>query len=122
GSPILDGPNEGKPAPSGRGLRPVDAGSYSRDVVGGYAGVETQVTDAFSVDLTGRYEDYSDFGGTATGKLALRYEFDPSLAARATASTGYRAPSLGQIGLAASTRNPQTDGTMLETRTVPVNS
>jgi iron complex outermembrane receptor protein len=46
-----------------------------------------------------RYDDYSDFGNTTNPKLALRYAPIESLAFRASWGTGFRAPSLAQIGL-----------------------
>lgn len=46
-----------------------------------------------------RSEHYSDFGDTTNGKLSLRYDFTPQIAARGSLSTGYRAPSLVQSGL-----------------------
>ncbi len=61
-----------------------------------YLDLEAQVTDKLLVGLAGRAEDYSDFGSTATGKASLRYDFTNWFALRATASTGFRAPSLQQ--------------------------
>ncbi|MBO7941868.1 TonB-dependent receptor, partial [Streptomyces sp. S9] len=43
-----------------------------------------------------RYEDYSDFGNTTTGKLAAGFRATDTLMFRASASTGFRAPSLQQ--------------------------
>ena len=61
-----------------------------------YAGLEADLTDKFSAGLTGRYEDYSDFGDKFSGKLSARYAFTDKVALRATASSGFRAPSLAQ--------------------------
>lgn len=100
GVPILDGPNAGKVATPGSqgfgGFSPEDAGRRSRDVYGVYLDLETRLTERFKIALAARSEDYSDFGTTTNGRLALRYELTPSLAWRASVSTGYRAPSLGQ--------------------------
>ena len=100
GVPILDGPNAGNvatPASQGfSGFSPDDAGRLSRDVYGVYIDLETRLTDRFKIAVAARSEDYSDFGTTTNGKVAVRYELTPSLAWRASASTGYRAPSLGQ--------------------------
>lgn len=38
--------------------------------------------------VAARYEKYSDFGSTRTGKVSARYEFNPMFALRATANTG----------------------------------
>ncbi|GAB7531924.1 TonB-dependent receptor [Pseudomonas sp. 3A(2025)] len=81
------------------GITQVDAASLERKVFGGYVDVEAQVTEKFQAGVAVRSEHYSDFGDTTNGKLSLRYDFTPQIAARATASTGYRAPSLVQSGL-----------------------
>lgn len=101
GVPILDGPDVGKVATPGSqgfgGFSPSDAGSSVRNVYGGYLDLEADPTTKLKLELALRSEHYSDFGATQNGRLAARYEFDPALAWRASASTGYRAPSLGQI-------------------------
>ncbi|MDH4583328.1 TonB-dependent receptor [Pseudomonas sp. BN415] len=81
------------------GITNVDVVSLDREVWGAYVDLEGQLTDKLQAGVAVRSEDYSDFGGTTNGKLSLRYEFTPEIAARATASTGYRAPSLVQSGL-----------------------
>ncbi|BCD87746.1 TonB-dependent receptor [Pseudomonas solani] len=81
------------------GITNVDAVSLERKVWGAYLDVEGQVTEQFQAGIAARTEHYSDFGDTTNGKLSLRYDFTPQVAARATASTGYRAPSLVQSGL-----------------------
>ncbi|RYZ74044.1 MAG: TonB-dependent receptor [Lysobacteraceae bacterium] len=78
------------------GFKPSDAGYFDRHSYSGYIDLEADLSDKFSVGLAGRYESYSDFGDTSTGKLSLRYAFSPAIALRATASTGFRAPSLQQ--------------------------
>ncbi|HYT82238.1 MAG TPA: TonB-dependent receptor, partial [Gemmatimonadales bacterium] len=79
------------------GFQPANEVNRSRTSVAGYTGLETQVTDRFLIDVGGRYESYSDFGNTVTGKVATRYEVIPKVALRAAASTGFRAPSLHQV-------------------------
>jgi iron complex outermembrane receptor protein len=46
-----------------------------------------------------RYEKYSDFGSTSTGKLAGSWRVAPEVLLRGSASTGFRAPSLQQVNL-----------------------
>ncbi|WAC61736.1 TonB-dependent receptor [Pseudoxanthomonas sp. SL93] len=88
------------PAPSGAqvfpGFRPSDSGSFDRNNISVYAGLEGDLTDKLSAGIAVRYEDYSDFGDTTTGKLTGRYAFNDAVALRATASTGFHAPSLQQ--------------------------
>ena len=45
-----------------------------------------------------RYDHYSDFGGDINPKLSLRYRATDDLIVRASWSTGFRAPSLSQLG------------------------
>ncbi|MFQ6310119.1 TonB-dependent receptor plug domain-containing protein [Lysobacter capsici] len=78
------------------GFQPGDAGSHSRDSWAAYADVEADFTDRFTAGVAVRYEDYSDFGKTTTGKLAAGFRATDTLMFRASASTGFRAPSLQQ--------------------------
>ncbi|MEQ4573871.1 MAG: TonB-dependent receptor [Gammaproteobacteria bacterium] len=78
------------------GFTPANAVHADRHNYAVYAGLEADLTDKFSAGLTGRYEDYSDFGDKTSGKLSARYAFTDKVALRATASTGFRAPSLAQ--------------------------
>ncbi len=71
----------------------------ARDILSAY--VEVAVPLFTGLDLTAalRYDDYSDFGSTTNPKLSLRYAPMDELAFRASWGTGFRAPSLAQIGL-----------------------
>ena len=90
----------GSPAASGSqvfpGFRPSDTGGFDRSSTSYYAGLEGDLTEKFSAGIAARYENYSDFGSTSTGKLTGRYAFNEAVALRATASTGFHAPSLQQ--------------------------
>lgn len=79
------------------GIQPLDFGSITRNVKGGYVGVDSKITDQLDVGLTGRYEDYSDFGNTTTYRFTARYEIIPAIAVRGTLSSGFHAPSLAEI-------------------------
>jgi iron complex outermembrane receptor protein len=61
-----------------------------------YAELDADVFEGFTTVLAGRYEHFSDFGGTLNGKLALRYEPVQGYAVRGSVSNGFRAPSLHQ--------------------------
>ena len=78
------------------GFRPADSGEYDRHSYSVYADFEADFTDKFSAGLALRYEDYSDFGTTTSGKVSARYAFSDAVALRGTVSTGFRAPSLQQ--------------------------
>ena len=123
--PILDGPSAGTRAPAGAqgfpGYRPADTGTYQRNVYGLYVGLENQLTKKFQWGTTARVENYSDFGTTWNGKLSARYDFTPAIGVRSTASTGYRAPTLGQIGLS-STQTTFRNGNPFDVRNFPVDN
>lgn len=55
--------------------------------------------ETLEVSLAGRYDDYSDFGDTTNPKVAVRWAPLDQLAFRASWGTGFRAPSLAQVGL-----------------------
>jgi iron complex outermembrane receptor protein len=64
-----------------------------------------------------RHERYSDFGGTTTGKLALRWDPSRQLGLRASASTGFRAPSVQQKFYSSVSTNLNAAGVLTETLT-----
>ncbi|WP_415324448.1 TonB-dependent receptor plug domain-containing protein [Chryseobacterium sp. MMS23-Vi53] len=78
------------------GFSPENALRKSRTSTAVYADVSYDLNKKFNVDLAGRFENYSDFGSTLNGKLALRYEFVKNFAIRGAVGTGFRAPSLQQ--------------------------
>jgi iron complex outermembrane receptor protein len=80
------------------GISPIDTGTISRHVSGGYLGIDASVTPQFDVGATGRFEDYSDFGSTSNYRVTARYEFVPAFAVRGTISSGFHAPSLAELG------------------------
>jgi iron complex outermembrane receptor protein len=76
---------------------PASAGSKNgRHNVAAYLELDTDPFAGLSMTAAGRYEHYSDFGDSFTGKLAGRYEFIPGLAVRGSVSNGFRAPSVHQ--------------------------
>jgi iron complex outermembrane receptor protein len=101
--PELDA--EGNPKSPGSqvfpGFRPSDASNNSRLSEAVYAGVESEPSALTNLDVGARFEHYSDFGNTLTGKIAGRIAAirtaDSELAVRGSASTGFRAPGLQQI-------------------------
>jgi iron complex outermembrane receptor protein len=71
----------------------------ARDSWGAFIEVAVPLFKGFDVSAALRYDDYSDFGNTTNPKLSVRYEPVDSLAFRASWGTGFRAPSLAQVGL-----------------------
>ena len=124
GQPVLDGPNAGKAL--GRGLggaqalpgfKPEEQVDEDRRSSSLYAGVSINPTLDWLLDLAVRHEDYSDFGSELTGRLSTRYDFNERLALRATASTGFQAPSL-----AAQSHRRTVNGNYSTTHTLKVDS
>jgi iron complex outermembrane recepter protein len=78
------------------GFQPSNVLSKDRNNIGVYLDLESRLTEKFSASAAVRYEDYSDFGGTTTGKVSARYDFMEGLALRGSVSSGFRAPALQQ--------------------------
>jgi iron complex outermembrane receptor protein len=78
------------------GLQPEDTVDESRDAVGLYVDLESDVTDRLLLGAAARLEHYSDFDETLDGKLSTRFSLTPQFAARGSVGTGFRAPSLTQ--------------------------
>ena len=98
-------PNVGKPAAVGAqaavALAPADTANIRRTVLAIYNDIGFYPLENLYIDGAVRAEHYSDSAGnTTSGKLNSRYELTPTIALRATAGTGFRAPSLTQIGYA----------------------
>ncbi len=64
----------------------------------GYAEFNLPITEQLDAITALRYDHYSDFGGDANPKLSLRYRLTDDLILRASWSTGFRAPSLSELG------------------------
>jgi iron complex outermembrane receptor protein len=79
------------------GFSPNEAVDDGRHSYALYADAETRFGGKFLVGGAVRFEDYSDFGNTVTGKLSLRYDFTDTFAVRGTVSTGFRAPGVQQL-------------------------
>ena len=96
-------PNVGRPAAvgaqAGVALSPDDATRVKRTVLAIYNDIGFYPVERWFVGAAVRAEHYNDSAGnTASGKLNTRYDFSPVVAIRGTAGSGFRAPSLTQIG------------------------
>jgi iron complex outermembrane receptor protein len=116
GNTALAGGAQGFP-----GFQPGNEVDEDRTAVGVYLDVEAPVTEQFTVAGAVRFEDYSDFGNSTTGKISARYDFTPSFALRGSVSTGFRAPSLQQTYFT-STSSVIQSGVVVETGTFPATS
>lgn len=89
---------DGGGADSFAGNTPENSGKFNRYNFGGYFDLAWDVTDDFLLNGTIRAENYSDFGQAFVWKLSSRYKLmDDKMTLRASASTGFRAPTLHQI-------------------------
>lgn len=99
----------GQPTASGAqvfpGFRPANEVDKHRTSVGAYVDLEANVTDQFLVSGAVRFEHYSDFGETVTGKIAMRYDVNDAFAIRGSIQNGFRAPSLQQQYFATTSTN-----------------
>ena len=78
------------------GFRPDNAKNESRTSTALYVDFEMEPINKLLLDFAARYENYSDFGGNLSGKVAGRYKLTDNFSLRGSVSTGFRAPSLQQ--------------------------
>ena len=103
------------------GTAPADAGTWSQNSYAGYLGLESDITQALSVGLAGRYEHYNTFGDATVGKINALYKISDNLSVRGTVGTGFHAPSPGQSHVSILTTN-FIAGNQVQTGTFPVGS
>jgi iron complex outermembrane receptor protein len=107
------------------GFQPSNVIDKDRSNFAAYVDLEVPLTEALTVDGAVRFEHYSDFGDTVTGKISGRYDFTPNFALRGSVSTGFRAPSLQQSYFTSTSSVIQTVGSVtqvVETGTFPATS
>lgn len=78
------------------GFRPENEADAQRTNLGFYADFESDITQRLLLGVAARYENYSDFGASISGKLVGRLELFEGLGVRGGINKGYRAPSLHQ--------------------------
>ncbi len=121
------GPGAPAGLPSGSngfpGYAPSQAGSWNQTSYAAYGDLDLPFSERFDVDLAVRHEHFSEFGDTTDGKVAARWEFAPGFAFRGAASTGFRAPTAGQINNTRTSQGLNTTTLLLFTsgRLSPVN-
>ncbi len=81
------------------GFGPRLAGVFDRKSYAGYADLEIDVTDAFTFQVAGRYEDHEDVDTTFDFKVAALLDVNEFLSLRGAISTGFRAPTVGQANI-----------------------
>ncbi len=84
---------------SGESIRPhLQSVEGERHVSAVYSEFSVPLTDDLEAQVAAREDSYSDFGNAFSPKLSLRYQPLKQLMFRASASRGFRAPSLAENG------------------------
>ena len=78
------------------GIKDKEAMDVSRNNIAAYLGIDYDITKAFLLGAAIRYENFSDFGSNVSWKVNGRYKVTDDITLRASASTGFRAPTLHQ--------------------------
>lgn len=96
-SGLNGGPSRG--AQAALVIRPEDEADLERNNYAAYLDFALNPTERWYIGLAGRVEHYDDIQkNTFALKLNSRYELTDTLAVRGTLGTGFRAPSLTQLG------------------------
>lgn len=105
-----------------QGDSPDAAGEFSQYSRAAYLDLEADLVERWTVGLAGRYEDTSQFDSTFDWKASTRFEFTDTFAMRATANTGFRTPTPGQVNTLDVTTTADSSGALVPLGTFPVNS
>ncbi len=79
------------------GYGPNGISTYDRSSWAAYVDLDADITNSFLATIAGRYEHYSDFGSNFSWRLAALLQVTDIIKLRASAGTGFRAPTPGQI-------------------------
>lgn len=103
-----------------QGFAPQSVGTFDSRSYAAYVDVETDITEQLSAALALRYEDFDKFDSTLDWKISARYQFNEQFAVRATANTGFRAPTPGQVNTLNVTTTSDSTGALIPSGTYPV--
>ena len=99
------------------GYSPREALDEHRSNVALYVDLESLLTPKLLAGAAARFEHYSDFGSTVTGKVSGRYNFNDRFSLRGTLSTGFRAPGVQQEFYNSRSTNLNAAGVLTDTLT-----
>ena len=103
------------------GFSPDISGSFDRSNYAVYVDSEWDVSEDLLVAAALRFEDFDGFGTTTNYKLGANYSLTDTLGVRATLSTGFKAPTAGQINASnISTLFDIDAGVLVNKGTIPV--
>lgn len=100
------------------GFQPQTAGTSSRRNYAAYVDVEAEFTESFLGGVALRFEDYDSFGTTTNYKFTGQYRFNDDWALRASTSSGFRAPTVGQANVS-NVRTELSDGVLVDVGVLP---
>lgn len=98
-----------------------NSNSNSQDSYAAYVDFEGDITDALTLGAALRYEDYSSFGDTLNFKVAGLYKLNDNVRVRGTYSTGFHAPTAGQVNITNVTTQI-IGGQLIDQGTLPLNT
>lgn len=101
-----------------KGFGPEAAGVNTRRNIAAYVDVEAYLTETLLVGGALRYEDFTSFGDTLNYKLTAQLEVSDELSLRASHSTGFRAPTVGQANVV-NTATSIVNGDLIQSFTAP---
>jgi iron complex outermembrane receptor protein len=99
------------------GYSPREAVDESRNNQALYVDLESLLGRKFLAGAAARFEHYSDFGSTLTGKLSGRFNVNERVSVRGTVSTGFRAPGVQQQFYNSRSTNLNAAGVLTDTLT-----
>lgn len=91
-----------------------------RDAQAAFVDLEVRPIEKLFLGAAVRYDDYSDFGEASTWRVTGRYDFTDFLAVRASAGTGFRAPSPQQQSFRVASGALSGTGVLTTVGTLPV--
>jgi iron complex outermembrane receptor protein len=103
-----------------QGYDPVSAGTFDSANIAAYVDFEADITERFSAGAAFRFEDYDEYGTTFDWKLSGRFDITENFAIRGTATTGFRAPTAGQLNTLNGTTSANASGVLVPNFTYPV--
>jgi iron complex outermembrane receptor protein len=101
-----------------KGFGPETQGRNDRRNIAAYVDVEAQLTEDFLLGAAVRYEDFTTFGNTTNYKLTAQYTLNDEFSFRASHSTGFRAPTVGQANVV-NTQTSLVMGDLIQTFLAP---
>ncbi|MDG1753038.1 MAG: TonB-dependent receptor [Thalassotalea sp.] len=101
-----------------KGFGPEAQGINTRRSFALYADLEAQVNEDLLLGGALRYEDFTSFGSTLNYKLTAQLSVSDEVSLRASHSTGFRAPTVGQANVV-NTATSMVEGELIQSFTAP---